>query len=717
MKKVKSYCRNCMAACGLELEVEHNRIVKVRGDSEHPTSQGYLCIKGRASIDHQNGEDRLRCTTQRSADGSCQSMELDKVYDQIAEKLSALIERYGPRSIGLYYGTGTNQNPINHALVKSWLNTTIGSPNLFSSITIDQSAKWVTAGRLGYFATGKHTGKSCEVALLVGTNPVVSHMGAPACPFPAKRNPLSHIREYRKEGVTKLIVIDPRLTETAQNADLHLQIKPGEDAVVFAAMIHEIFRNGWEDRHFLDRFAVSVDRLKDMVSGITPAIAANRAGIEPGLIEQATKMFAKARSASAFSGTGPNMSPYSNLAEHLIETLNVVCGGYRRTGDKITNTGMLFGAAATEEKVIPPTRAWEKTAQCLSGNTGKINGEFPTALLPGEITSDSKERIRALIVVGGNPVGALGQPGSTLEAFKNLEVLVSLDIRETETTAISDYVIATKAPYERYDFTGLGDMHSLQPFAQYTQPIVEPSSGLIDDWEFFWEISRRMKRQLVLKRPAIGLPDELQPDGIKLDMVNKPSTIEIIAKLCELGGRVHFDDLKKHSSGLYDDKFEPVTIKAAVQDDGCRMDVCPEDICTEFRNYFYEKTEPDYQYLLVCRRRIETMNSAYVNAQKTRTRFPQQPVHMHPADIKREDLTIGELVEIRSEVGNIVAQLHGDDSLKRGVISTFHMANITQSQTAAERGVNHLVSLEEVLEPINFMPRQSSIPVNVYRIL
>lgn len=715
MSTVKSYCRNCMAACGLELEVEDNRIIKVKGDREHQASQGYLCIKGRTSIDHQNGEDRLICSLQRDKDGSYDPLQLDKAYDQIAKKLSDLLKQYGPRSIGLYYGTGTNQHPLNQALVKSWLNTTIGSPNLFSSITIDQSAKWVTAGRLGYFATGKHVGKTCEVALLVGTNPVVSHMGTPTCPFPAKRNPLSHIREYRNEGLTKLIVIDPRRTETAQNADLHLQIKPGEDVIVFAAIINEIFRNGWEDKAFLKRFANSVDALKEMVREITPSIAGKRAEIEPTLIVQAAEMFAKARRASAFSGTGPDMSPCSNLAEHLIETLNVVCGGYRRAGDKLTNTGMIYGAAATEEKVIAPGRGWEKTAQCLSGDTGQLNGEFPTALLPGEINSDSPERIRALIVVGGNPIGALGDPETTIEAFNSLELLVSLDIRETETTAISDYIFATKAPYERHDFTGLGDMHSLQPFAQYTPPVIEPTPELIDDWEFFWEITKRLNKQLVLKRPAIGIPDALQKNGIELDMTDKPSTTDLIASLCELGGKISLNELKKHPAGLVNDQFESVTITSAGFDDGVRMNVCPEDVREEFAAYLKAIAGLKYPYLLVCRRRIETMNSAYVNAGKTNTRFPQQPVHLHPEDIRKEKLLVGELLELRSEAGSMIAEICEDDTLKQGVVSAFHMANLTHVPSTTGKGVNNLVSLEKNRESINFMPRQSSIPVSITR--
>ncbi|MYB40557.1 molybdopterin-dependent oxidoreductase [Candidatus Saccharibacteria bacterium] len=699
-----SFCRNCQAACGVELEVEDNRVTSIRGDAAHPHSKGYLCFKGKTSLDHQNGEDRLTQTFKQK-DGRREQLSPREVYDEVSRKLSTLIDQYGPRSIGLYYGTGTNQNPLNHALVKSWLGSTIGSPNLFSSITIDQSAKWVTAGRLGYFANGKYVGPDCEVALLVGTNPPVSHMGAPTCPYPSRRNPQSHLRQYQRDG-HKLIVIDPRRTEIARRADLHLQIDPGEDTVVLAAMLNHIFLNGLENRDFLNRFATSVDALRALVQPITPELAAKRAKIPPAEIVEAAELFSSVNRASAFSGTGPDMSPHSNLAEHLIESLNVICGGYRKAGDLVTNRGLLFGAVPTVESVIPPTRAWERGARSLSANTGRVGGEFPTALLPGEILSDSPERIRALIVVGGNPVGALGEPALTQKAFKQLELVVTLDMRETETTELSDYVIAVKAPYEREDFTGMSDSHTLTPFAQYTDAVVEPLPSLIDDWEFFWETTQRMNRTLALKRPAIGLPDEAH-QGTPLDMQTKPSTRELIAQLCELGGNVSIEELTAapHGIGL---PYEPVPIEPAQQDDGARLNVCPADVAEEFLSYLQKTPDAHYQFLLVCRRRLETMNSAYRNADRTLSKHPSSVLHMAPGDLELNKLKDGQLVQVTNANGSMRATVQSDPTLKAGVVSTFHM-----KASSPEYGVNNLVSLTDHLEAINFMPRQSSIPVNI----
>ncbi len=670
----------------------------------HPHSKGYLCFKGKTSLDHQNGEDRLTQTYKRN-NGIRELLSPEEVYDEVADKLSGLLNQYGPRSIGLYYGTGTNQNPLNHAVVKSWLGSTVGSPNLFSSITIDQSAKWVTADRLGFFATGKYVGPDCDVALLVGTNPSVSHMGAPTCPYPSRRNPLSHLRQYQREG-HKLIVIDPRETEIARKADVHLQIDPGEDAIVLAAMLHHIFKTGVEDRGFMGRFATSVDKLQKLVQPITPKVAAKRANVLPDEIIEAAELFGNAKRGSAFSGTGSNMSPYSNLAEHLIETLNVVCGGYRKAGDPIANRGLLFGAVPVTETVVPPSRGWARSEQCLSGNTGKVSGEFPTALLPGEILSESVERIRALIVVGGNPVGALGDPTHTRKAFNRLDLLVTLDMRETETTELSDFVIAVKAPYERDDFTGLSDTHTLTPFAQYTKAVIEPLPSLVDDWEFFWEVSQRMNQSLEIKRPAIGLRDDVHR-GIRLDMNTKPSTGELISLLCELGGNVSIEELRSDPHG-FGSADEPTVIEAARQDDGNRLNVCPDDVVEEFQSYLRKTSDARFDLLLVCRRRLETMNSAYRNANRTLGKHPSNVVHMAPEDMKRIDLEENQLVEVSSSCGSMKATAQADATLKPGVVSAFHMTS-----NDGESGVNNLVSLSENLESINFMPRQSSIPVNI----
>jgi anaerobic selenocysteine-containing dehydrogenase len=206
----KSFCRNCPAGCGIELEVEDNRIASLKGDRANPNSKGYFCVKGLSSMDLHNGQDRLLSSSIRTADGTHADRPAEAVIDDIATKLAELIERYGPRSVALYKGTGSYFNVLTLTAMTAWRHA-MGSPNYFSPSTLDQSAKSVTAGRLGAFATGKRNIVNVDAMLLAGVNPLVSHSGFPGSPIPST-NPGAWLRFARQRGM-KLIVVDPRLTK------------------------------------------------------------------------------------------------------------------------------------------------------------------------------------------------------------------------------------------------------------------------------------------------------------------------------------------------------------------------------------------------------------------------------------------------------------------------------------------------------------------------
>ena len=231
--KHKSYCMICGAYCGLELEVEGGKVLSVKGDPDNAQSRGYMCVKGAMSAEQHNGSDRLTNALERGSDGELREVGPEAALDAIADRLGQIVQESGPGAVGVLVGTG-GQGVWAGSLMRSFLEE-LGTPYLFSTMTIDQSAKWVTAGRLGVFATGKPVIDDLDVVLLCGNNPAQSHLGGPQTPIPSA-GPMRGIREARKRG-TKLIVVDPRRTETADQADLHLQIIPGEDPTLFAGMI------------------------------------------------------------------------------------------------------------------------------------------------------------------------------------------------------------------------------------------------------------------------------------------------------------------------------------------------------------------------------------------------------------------------------------------------------------------------------------------------
>jgi anaerobic selenocysteine-containing dehydrogenase len=706
----QTYCRNCPSLCGLKVEVEDNRILSITGDRDHPVTKGYFCIKGLASLDLHNGEDRL--TASRKGRGAAQAeVDVEQALDEMHERLASIVAEHGPEAVAMYYGTGANNNSLCHSAMKGWMGL-LGSPYIFSSMTVDQSAKWVAMGRMGWFAPGKHSIIDADVAMLVGSNPAVSHTGLPAIPT---QNPRRWMRDARTRGV-KLIVVDPRVTETAKFADIHLQIRPGQDAALFAGMIKLALDRGWADEAFCARFVRPLDALREAVSGFSLADVAERTGLSGAQIEAATEMFAKAYRPTASSGTGPNMGPSSNLAEHLIEAFSVICGAYRRAGDIVRNTGALYGSDPVVEKVYPAMRPWEHGPRLRTADVGPMFGEYPTALLPDEILGLGNDCIRALIVVGGNPARAISDPERTLAALGALELLVSLDIRPTETTALSDYVIATSLPYERDDFTGIYDPLLSTSFAQVATPFMRRPPRVVDDWEVFWGLARRMGRPMELKRPMFGAPhDQIPGPALTLDMGLKPTT-EGLVRWLSTQGPVSYADLLRRPEGLLGGG-EAATVQPADEDLGERLDIFPPDVAEELASFAAATPADGFKYLLTVRRLLETMNSAYRNASKTRGRYPVNPAFMHPEDMAADGIVADAAVEITSDHGAVVAYAQPDPGMRRGVVAMAHgwgAADASldpEGRTGAFTG--RLVSLKANREAINYMPRQSAIPVNV----
>ncbi len=705
----RTYCRNCTAACGLVVETQGREVLSVRGDRDHPMTQGYMCIKGAMSGEWHNGEDRLLTAMKRRPAGDHAPVENGQAFDEIAARLTDILERYGPRSVALYFGTGAKMNTLGVMALRSFLLNTIGSPYLYSSSTIDQSAKWVTAGRMGAFSTGKPVIYETEVTLVVGSNPAVSHAGLPTKPFPSN-NPMHWVRQYRKQG-QKFIVIDPRRTEFARQADIHLQLIPGEDVTLLAGMIHAILANGWEDKAFCERFVTSLDTLKQAVADFTPEYAAARAGVPVDQLIEAARLFATASCRSASTGTGPDMSPRSNLSEHMAECLNAICGAYRRPGDQIRNVGSFSRRTRCVEGVRPPHRSWEQGPNLWTEDSGVVSGEYPTSRLPNEILDGG---IRALFVVGGNIATALGHPEKTLAALDKLDLLVTLDPRMSQTAHLSHYAVPVKLPYERYDATHFFDGFFLHPFAQIATPLVEAPPGVLDEWEVFWEIARRMGRKLTLAeyKWGAGPTDSTQ---LELDMQEKPTGEALMRWLCDQGS-VSFEEMARHPEGVRFD-VEPLVIEKAQEDDGARLDVCPPDVAEELRAARAETPDSAFRYRLASRRMIETMNSAFRDASETRRRWPLNPAFMNPADMSREGLHNGDPIFIASEHGRIVGRAQEDPNLRPGVISMSHQwGSLDPSlDPLGEAGgfTGRLVSLDHDVETINYMPRFSGIPVNV----
>lgn len=701
---VRSFCRICSGLCGTVVELDaQRRIAAIRGDRDHPLSRGYACFKGLQSGAAHNAPERILRPLKRMPDGSFGAIPLGQALDEIAAGMAAIRARDGADALALYRGTQNYLNVAGFTMLYSWMKA-LGSRSFFSTMTIDQSAKWVAMERMGRWGAGRQHFRTSQVWLFAGYNPLLSVQGGSGF---FTTNPTREMKDAKARGM-KIIVIDPRRTETAHHADLFLQPKPGEDPAVAAGLLRCILTEGWHDAAFCGAHVEGLDKLRAAVQPFTPDYVEQRAGVPAALLVKAARMFAfECGSGAVSTGTGPDMAARSNLAEHLYQAINVVCGRFLREGDDVGNPGVLGKEKAQRAEVLPPRRSWEHAARGRIRDSAILFGEMMTATLPDEILTPGAGRIRSLVVVGGNPASVLPDQRKAVRALRDLELLVSIEPFMTTTAALSHYILPPLMQYERADMSppAFEASYFATPYAQHTPAVaaVPEGSELSEEWRVFWELARRL-----------GLP--LSMAGKALDMTRAPDT-EALFDLLARSARVPLAQVRATPGGVAP-QLPPQRV-AAPRDTEARFALLPDDVAAELRAAAADDGDtPDFPFRLCSRRMRDVMNSAFQQVAPMRERTPGNPAWLHPDDLARLGIAPGDTIDIVSADGRLAATAAADDTLRPGMVSMSHgWGPLPDGAGPAWPGANTglLVSTTRDCETINAMPRLSAIPVAILR--
>ena len=710
-REALSFCRQCMGMCGTVVSLDAaDRVVSVRGDREDPSTLGYACFKGLNAAEAHNSSVRFLKPMKRMPDGKLVPIDREQALDEIAERIAAIVEADGPEAVAGYRGGGAFFTSSSVMMVPTFLSA-LGSPKAYSSVTIDQSAKVVALGRLGIWPPGRTPMSRADVYLLVGANPLVS---VSANGFDT-RNPTKRLRAARERGM-KLIVIDPRETETAHFADIHLQLLPGEDCAVLAGLLHLILEAGWQDHSFCDRYADDVAALQRAVASFTPAEVARRADVPEATLREAARLFAHAcHSGPAAGSTGADMAPGGNLAEHLIECLNIVCGRYLREGAEIEHPGVIHARQPIRAEVIPAPRWWEQGAKSRVGGFGQLDGELPSGTLPDEILEPGAGRVRCLISHGGNPASAIPGIEKVEQAFSELDLLVAIEPFPTMTTALADYVLPPTLQYERADLPIwlYESLVSPEPYTRYTPAIASPPEGaeVVDDHVYFSGLAKRLGLSLEL----LGEP---LPVGTPL------STEEILARIASQAP-IPFEEIKKAERGVFL-PGEKQYVEPGAPDSPHRFSLLPKDVAEELRSVAATLDQPPlgtepYRYRMAVRRLRDANNSAGLALPSIKARVPFNPGFMNPEDMAQEGISEGDEIEIASRHGAIRVRAESDPSLRRSVVSVTHGFGALPRAEAKYEDVgvstNWLTSTSDASrESINAMPWMTGFPVSIERV-
>jgi anaerobic selenocysteine-containing dehydrogenase len=453
-------CILCECNCGVVVQVEDRRLVKIRGDKEHPASQGYTCNKALRLDHYQNSRNRLTSPLRRRGDGSYEEIDWDTAIVEIAEGFSKIRDEHGGDKI-FYYGGGGQGNHLGGAYSGAFLKA-IGSRYRSNALAQEKTGEhWVDAHLYGGHTRGEF--EHAEVSVFIGKNPWMSQS------FPRARVVLN---EIAKDPTRSMIVIDPVVTDTAKLADFHLRVRPGTDAWCLAALAAVLVQEKLCDESFLAEHVNGLQPVREALADVPVGEYAQRCGVDEDLLRAASRRVAAADSVSVFEDLGIQQAPNSTLCSYLNKLLWILTGNFAKRGAQHLHSSFapLFAAGGVGRTPV----------------TGApiIAGLVPSNVVPQEILTDHPARFRGMIVESSNPAHSVADSVAVRAALESLELLVVIDVAMTETARLADYVLPAASQFEKPEATFFNLEFPHNTF-HLRHPLLDPLPGTLAEPEIW----------------------------------------------------------------------------------------------------------------------------------------------------------------------------------------------------------------------------------------
>ncbi len=697
----------CEPFCGVEIEVEEGRLTGIRPNPDHPVTQGYFCIKGMYVPDYVNHAERLLHPMARGSAG-LERIEWPVATRQIGERLRKIREEHGPRSIATYWGNAADSVSI--TLANTFCHA-FGSPNSFNVLSLEYTDRGAVAERVlgNESLILQPDADRASFALLLGTNPLVTqgmtllqrrpHIGAA-------------LRGIRKRG-GRLVVVDPRRTETARIADDHLSIRPGTDLFLLVAMIQRILEKGLYDKAFVDRYATGVDLWKDVASEVDPDWVADLTGISREVIERTADAFANADGAFATTRVGVQTSHNTTLTEWAVMTLNGITGNIDRQGGVYFNPG-----AFDVPSLIEQFSRRRNPAPSRIGDYPQIFGGPPAAVFADDVLSDDPDRIRAMIVIAGNPVITFPDTKKIEAALRRLDLLVCIDIFPSDTCAFADFALPAATLYEKGGLHFLTSNFEPRPFLEWKPKLIEPRGEARSEWEIVKDLSR-----------AAGVPFLNDP---RLDWLSR--VIERLGfKFSEsmlyrylLLGKTRLGNLKRQDTGMDLGKLVFGSFfERSIRTSDRKLHLAPKEFVEALREATSEAASPheEFPFVLISgARRLASYNTWTHHIQPLADKLKGNWATLNSDDALVLGIEQGQMVRVVSGSGEIEIEARLSSDVRRGVVVIHQFfGHVYETGTTASRrypgvNVNHLHS-DRVRDRFSGMPVYNGTPCDVTPVL
>jgi len=710
---VRRSCPTCEACCGLRIHVDRAKqaIVRIEGDPDDFRSRGYLCPKAYAIKAVYEDPDRVKKPLRKRADGRFEEIGWDEAFAFAGERLRAIREKHGAESVGVFIGEPTGHN-LGALLYTTLFMRALATPRAYSSATMDQFPKNVTLKLMygdGWMFVIPDV-KRTDLFICMGGNPVVSQgslMGTPDVP--------GVLRAIRARG-GRVVVIDPRRTETAELANEHHFIRPGTDAYFLAAMINVFFAEGLVDLGRFAAFTDGVDEVEEICREFTPEAVEGVTGIPAGTIRDLAREYARTKKAALYGRIGTCTQEFGTLASWLLDVAAILTGHFDEEGCMMfprPATGQSEPGDAAAPMAIGPYRT-------IARGLPTIDGQLPAGAMAEEIEEKSagEGRMRALLTAAGNPVLSAPNGNRLAVALDELEFMVSVDIYVNETTSHADLILPTTVSAEEENFDFTYQTTCSHNYSRWSPALFAPEP----DAKPHWEVLMR----LVEAATGVTLEqlDEAMVGGIAASLARPggrcegKTSEEIVGAIGDERGPLRILDMMLRG-GPYGDRFEdgregislaairamggladfgplkprlPEALKTADR----RIPLAPAYITADvprLRAALAEAKRKD-RLLLIGRRQVRNMNSWLHNAHVLAKGPERCTLLVSPADAARFGLEDGGKARVKSRSGEIVTEVEVSDEMMKGVVSLPHgfghtrPGNRTRTATRLQPGAN-----------------------------
>ncbi|MCO7596807.1 MULTISPECIES: molybdopterin oxidoreductase family protein [Pseudomonas] len=643
-------CHLCEAICGLNIELAHEadgrvRIASIKGDPHDPFSRGHICPKAVALQDIQDDPDRLR-QPHRRVGGGWQPIAWDEAFALAADRLWSIQQAHGRNAVAVYQG---NPSVHNYGLMthSNYFLGLLKTRNRFSATSVDQLPHHLASylmyghGLLLPVPDIDHT----DFMLILGGNPLASNGSIMTVPDVEKR-----LKALRARG-GRLVVVDPRRSETAAMADRHLFIRPGGDAALLAAMLNTLFAEGLAQGSHLP--VNGLEQVREAIMPFSAEAMSGLCGIAAADIRQLAEDFAAAERAVCYGRMGVSTQAFGTLCQWLVQLINLVSGNLDREG----------GALCTEPAVdlVGSTSGghfnqWQSRVSGLP----EYGGELPVAALAEEILAPGEGQVRALVTVAGNPVLSTPNGRQLDEALAGLDFMLSIDLYINETTRHADLILPSTSALENDHYDTTFNLLAVRNVTRFNRAILPRPEGALHDWEIFVGLARAYA-----ERAGLALKPTLAPAQM----------IDLALRQGRHGDdspwRLSLQTLDRHPHGLDLGPLRP-NLAGRLRTASQAIEAAPAALLDDLQRLARQRPPAPDQLLLIGRRHVRSNNSWMHNFHRLVKGKPRHQLLMHPQDLQARGLADGQWVRIRSRTGELEVQVQASEEMMPGVVSLPH---------------------------------------------